>query len=57
MLPFQASMIAEFAPIVKLIDYNSKYASQTIQEGKVAANEGQLDKAFDLYNQATNALM
>ena len=50
-------MIAEFAPIVKLIDYNSKYASQTIQEGKVAANEGQLDKAFDLYNQATNALM
>ena len=56
-LPFQRDTIVDFHPVIKQIDFTSKYASSKIQEGKIAANDGKLDMAFDLYNQATNALL
>lgn len=50
-------MICDFYPIVKKIDFHSKMSSDAMQEAKLAVDEGQLDRAFELYNQACNMLL
>ena len=42
-LPFQRESVADFYPVIKQIDFTSKYASSKIQEGKICTNDGKLD--------------
>jgi len=49
-MPFQRSIIADFFPIVKHLNYQNQDASQMMQEAIAASAEGQYEKAFDLYN-------
>lgn len=49
-MPFHRGLIADFFPIVKHLNYQNQDASQMMQEAIAASNEGQFEKAFDLYN-------
>jgi len=39
-MPFQRSIVADFYPIVKQLDYQNQDASQMMQEALAASNEG-----------------
>jgi hypothetical protein len=48
--PSIEASFADFFPIVKHLNYQNQDASQMMQEAIAASNEGQYEKAFDLYN-------
>lgn len=56
-LPFKPSQVGEFFPITKRIEYHSRDANYLVQQGRIAAQEGEPLQAFDLYNQAVSVLM
>ena len=56
-LPFQAQDIADFFPILKHLQINNKDVTSLMQEAKTAQNDGQLEKAFDLFSQAINVML
>lgn len=56
-LPFQKTIIADFNPIVKHLNYKNQDAVTMMQEAIAASNEQQYEKAFDLYNQIVNLLL
>ena len=50
-------MVCDFFAIVKKIDFHSKLATDSMQEAKIAVDEQQPDRGFELYNHACNVLL